>query len=82
MLTINYKRDDITLTKEWHIGDKSPIPMRGIHMITDIHADGHELDHIQSKFYCATNKIVTIPLANTRVMSWYGDIAKTIVANL
>lgn len=75
MLTINYKHGDITLTKEWHVGEPMPIPMRGIHTITDIHADGDELYHIRVKF---TNLL----LAEVRVMSWYGDIAKTIVANL
>lgn len=77
MLTITFKipGESIIRHKDWHIGEKNPIPYNGVNSVIDIQADGDELRHIQSSF---TN----IPIANVRVMRWFGDIARTIIANL
>lgn len=69
------------------------IPFRGfndqtIHSVSHILADGDELETI-TELFCnrhlvEQNYIVipSIPLPKSRVAIWYGDIAKTILANL
>ena len=45
-----------------------------------IQVDGHELKAIQNLFQ--NNGSYSIPMPNTPVVTWYGDIAKTIHLNL
>lgn len=58
-----------------------------INSATMIQADGDELDHIQYRFTTTdakqykTGYSIPMPLGG-RVVKWYGDIAKTILANL
>ena len=59
----------------WHVGETRPeIPAN---WITDISADGDELEYILSRFR-------NIPLASSSriTVSWFGDHAKFIFANL
>jgi len=59
---------------EWHTGESFPIA--NVESIDSIQADGDELDLIIRSF---TTTHFTIPVStNSRVQSWYGDIAKTI----
>lgn len=46
-----------------------------------IQADGHELEAIQRKFIGPLG-ICTVPMSNDQVCQWWGDIAKTIHANM
>lgn len=59
----------------WHIGEKNPVEYGKVNFVREVQADGHELDHIHGNFS-------RIPEANKRVVRWFGDHAKFIVANL
>ena len=63
--------------RTWYIGDTVRFSLSEINNITFIQADGHELDHIKSMFESPNNMI-----PKGRVVKIYGDLAKTIVANL
>jgi DNA-binding IclR family transcriptional regulator len=71
----------------WNVGQPSPIIDTAISTITYIQADGDELELILNSF-CTnphanhTSRHYTIPVAKERVMKWYGDIARTIIANI
>lgn len=70
---------------EWHIGERLELSPEYINTIQYIQADGDELEHIVIEFTLISNTYanITIPLPKTkRVVKWYGDIAKTIIANL
>ena len=64
--------------EEWHVGSPAPVAAGeytkgGIESVT---ASGHELNKV-------LNEIKGIPLAEGRpVVTWFGDHAKFIVANL
>lgn len=62
----------------WHIGQKNPFKIKECNHISYIIADGDELEHIHNMF---PNPVQNFPL-NRRVVTIYGDLAKTIVANL
>lgn len=62
--------------KHWHVGQSSFITENEIDSIKFIQADGHELDHIKNM----VGNSGMIP--EGRVVKIYGDMAKTIVANL
>lgn len=89
MLDIIYI-DRVKETKQnatWHIGEQIPLDYHDMMNVQQIQADGHELEHIIKKFTILINSkglsIVTIPInPNQRVHRWFGDIAKTICANL
>jgi hypothetical protein len=76
MLYITFNSGD---TREWHVSEPSPIRWDEAHAIREIQADGHELDHIRNMF-CFSPEYVVIPRG--RVVRLFGDLAKTIVANL
>jgi hypothetical protein len=95
MLVINYKDGKQV---EWHIGEPTtgllnsenerkarfPIPYQ-VSNIDCIQADHDELEYILSQYIMntLTNSYLTIPVPkNKKVATWYGDIAKTIIANL
>lgn len=66
----------------WHVGDKRPEiwqpedPKKPRRYVATVQADGHELDYIEAHF---TN----LPMAlGTRVVTWEGDLARFIAANL
>lgn len=79
---------DTKLEKQWYIGGVKPLNDFEITTISYIQADGDELEHIRVLFthrFTAdiTHTHCTIPLPiNKRIVKWYGDIAKTIIANL
>lgn len=52
-----------------------------IHRVKMIQADGHELEAIQKKFTGPLG-ICTVPMPDNQVCQWWGDMAKTIHANL
>jgi hypothetical protein len=63
-----------------HVG--SPIPSIILpHRVEVIQADGHELEKIIQLFTTDGGQR-TIPVPDRRVVAWYGDTAKTIVAAL
>lgn len=69
MMYITSGRD----VKIWRVGEKSPeITPRNV---TEIQADGHELDHIR-RFCTLSNE------SNRRVVSWFDSDAKFIAANI
>jgi len=60
----------------WHVGCPPPL-VGGINLV-DIYyivADGDELEKIRTE-------ITGIPMSTKRVVTWYGDDARFIVANL
>jgi hypothetical protein len=63
----------------WHVGNPSPISHKEAAEVTEVQADGDELDHITYDIFL-TNK--SIPIPNRRVVRWFGDHAKLIAANL
>lgn len=72
---------------QWHVG--SPKPQWYMAGVDYVYADGHELTHIEKLFNTNYNagqtsdKLFTIPMiVHARKMVWYGDIAKTILANI
>ena len=62
----------------WHVGQK--MPTVNVEEVTEIQADGSELAFIIDRF--SHRQQVTIPVAKTSMVSWYGDIARTIYLNL
>lgn len=62
--------------KEWHVNNLKPLQNGEIEHIKYIQASGHELELIRNTFNG------TIPDIKGYIMKWYGDIAKTIIANL
>ena len=77
MLAIAFKTGVNKLEKVWYVGQHSSISDDEIDLIKFIQADGHELDHIK---YCMFGDSGMIP--EGRIVKIYGDLAKTIVANL
>ena len=71
-IVFNDKKDRV-----WHIGNTLNITSDEIDSLVFIQADGHELDHIKSMFANPDNIF-----PKGRVIKLYGDLAKTIVANL
>lgn len=85
MLTIVTKNGEYN----WHIGDKAkPVSLNKLSEVELIQADGHELDRIRDIFSKrhiigdAVTKTYTIPMPIKDVVVWYGDIARTIIANI
>lgn len=75
------------ILREWHLGQRKPLRDDEIKAITKIEADGDEFYHIQDMFSTrdGISKIIScsIPMVNYKnKMTWYGDFAKTIIANL
>lgn len=58
----------------WHVG--SPIPNVPVEKVTEVQADGDELEYLRSLFG------TSIAMPNTGVANWYGDWARTIYLNL
>lgn len=76
----------ITIDAEWTIpGIRTNLLPRNIKEIDYIIVTGDELEEIL-RIYSPINKPFTIPVAfkaySHNTMTWYGDIAKTIIANL
>jgi hypothetical protein len=62
---------------EWHTGQAIPLSSDDITYITQIQADGNELQVIRRLFND------TIPFSQRlQVQAWYGDMAQYIVGNL
>ena len=60
----------------WHVGQKTNEINLSARSVTEIQADGHELEYIH-------DKIKNIPFVNhQRVINWFGDHAKFIIRNL
>lgn len=66
---------ELVITWHWHVGE--PMPEFDIHRVLSVQADNDELDHIMYKF-------PNLPMCKggRRVVTWFGDHAKFIVANL
>lgn len=80
-LYIVLTKDEIQPVIQWHVG--SELPKVDINQIDYIQADGDELFHIIQLFKFRSTDTFTIPIPfDKRVVKWYGDIAKTIIANL
>ena len=62
--------------REWHVGRGNKEIKKYSVEVSSIQADGDELEHIEDKF----NNIPTVK--SERVVTWFGDDAKFIVANL
>ena len=77
MLAIVFKTEANKLEKVWYVGQLSSISDDEIDLIKFIQVDGHELDHI--KYYMVGNSGM---IPEGRIVKIYGDLAKTIVANL
>lgn len=61
----------------WYVGQNCPVISSRINDVESIQADGHELEHIKDLFgYNNPN------IPKGRVVNIFGDLAKTIVANL
>ena len=79
MLAIIFKTEvnkQTILEKVWYVGQLSLISDDAIDLIKFIQVDGHELDHIK---YMVGNSGM---IPEGRIVKIYGDLAKTIVANL
>ena len=59
----------------WHVGQDPLFHNAMISEIKEISADGDELEKIRAE-------ITGIPMSTKRVVTWYGDDARFIVANL
>ncbi len=63
----------------WYVNDTTAYHLKEpefIANVVSVFADGHELEHIENSF-------ANVPFRRVkRVVSWYGDMAKFIVANL
>jgi hypothetical protein len=77
----------ITVEKEeaqnytWYVGEKLPYTFTSggtERFVTNVQADGDELEWLQREF--THSDTCTIPMPRSRVVQWYGDIAKSIVA--
>lgn len=64
----------------WHIG-QAGFNAKTICGVEYIQADGHELQHITDMFCIGGNYSIPMPKKG-RVIQWFGDIAKTILANI
>lgn len=58
----------------WYVG-QNLAGYTSPHRVTELQADGNELEHIRNMFPHLTP-------VGVRVAQWYGDIAKTIFINL
>lgn len=66
---------------EWHIGQKNPMEdKRKIRWVTEIQLSGDELQHVFFMFDVIGKRPSFMPTGN--VVTLYGDLARTIVANL
>ena len=82
MLYITYKVDfpkacGGAVVKEYHVGDfpnQTEMNKRG-YFVHRIKADGDELGYIECKFS-------NIPMCRSRVVIWFGEMAKFIAHNL
>ncbi len=59
----------------WHVGQGSPMSSFRNGDVDYICADGDELEKIKAE-------ITGIPMSTKRVVTWYGDDARFIIANL
>ena len=69
------RREALTSHLEWHIGEILHLSWPILRTVISIQADGDELEHIRYLFPALT-------ATSGRVVSWFGDIAKTITAIL
>ena len=61
--------------REWHIGEKAPVPWDFMHDVVLVQADGDELEFVQ--------KVLGVrPDAHVSVIRFFGDDAKFIAANV
>lgn len=73
----------------WHVGQKADFSAKFINNVTHIQADGDELQYLYKQYGFDVSPtlnpkpVYSIPMpTNQRVIRWFGDIAKTILANL
>lgn len=69
----------------WHVGESTTMNMPELSTITHIQADGDELEYIKELFRLEMTGVphYTIPMPLDRsLVTWYGDFARTIIANL
>jgi hypothetical protein len=67
--------EGVPQTIDWHVGESNPVKYFELEDVVVVQADGHELELI------ASWSGVPIP-KDRRVVRWFGDTAKFIVANL
>lgn len=62
----------------WRVNEPDPLHRKNLSAkdVIEVQADGHELEYIQKHM----NNLPTAP--KTRVVSWFGDHARFIAANL
>lgn len=75
----------------WYVGQVIPITNEDdgefdLYDIISIQANEKELEYIKELFtnytYSNIQKMYSIPIPNKTIVTWYGDIAKTIIDNL
>jgi hypothetical protein len=72
MLSVIHKSGRVL---QWHTGENFAGIRTLSNEISNVQADGDELEHIKRNFS-------NIPMTNKPVIKWFGDDAKFIVANL
>ena len=71
-----YVEKENGIGNELHVGVTVPLSLKeDIRSVYLVQADGHELDFIFQQFH-------GLPFAQGRVVRWYGDHARFIVANI
>lgn len=63
-------------TIEWNVGDTAPVHNHQIPSVVHIEASAAELEFVRDMY---NNKL---PIPNSSIVKWYGDIAKQIVSCL
>jgi hypothetical protein len=89
MLSITYRNEKYLAgtasTIEWYIGNPDPLIYDGARDVIEIQADDDELEHIKNMFPKVNNSfgsVVSPLIPKGKVVRLFGDLAKTIVANL
>lgn len=77
---------EITLgytSKQWYVGKPSPVVHYEVESVTEIEADGEELQYIKDQYTASLIGGSSMPIPYNKLSArWFGDLAKTIVANL
>lgn len=75
------------VTIQWHVGEKNPLDHNEPLFVTEVQADGDELDYILYRIRPGTIPISMefqkgVKEVTKPVQRWFGDHAKFIVANV
>lgn len=73
-ITVNAFGDNVTVG--WHVGQKNPIVFDDMQHVTEVQADGDELEYIR---FSMNN----VPFNKFKAVNrWFGSMAQFIAANL